>query len=418
MSVFMINGGRRLYGKYKVQGAKNSVLPLLAATFLCNGQSVLHNCPNLSDVKASIDILSCLGCEVYWEGTTVTVRPSDSEHTQIPECLMHKMRSSIVFMGAVAAKTGRAEMSLPGGCELGPRPIDLHIDALKKLGATVQYDGAKIICGLPNGALGTEIFLKFPSVGATENIILASVTGNGTTVIKNAACEPEITDLANFLIKAGADIKGAGTDTVIINGVKQLIGVEYTVMPDRIVAATCMCGVAMCGGKVELQNAVYDHLLPISSVLRDCGCEIEQNDNGCIKISSHKRLSNFDTITTQPYPGFPTDAGPLLVAMSCVSHGTGVFVENIFENRLGYVDELNRLGANVKTFGRVAVITGVKHLHGNCISAADLRGGAALALAAMASSGTSRLNNIEFIDRGYDDFEHIFNQLGADIKRC
>ena len=418
MSVFMINGGRRLSGKYEVQGAKNSVLPLLAATFLCNGQCVLHNCPKLSDVKASIDILSCLGCEVKREGTTVTVCPSNSETTKIPECLMHKMRSSIVFMGAVAAKMGKAEMSLPGGCELGSRPIDLHIDALKKLGATVDYDGAKIVCTMPNGAFGTEIFLKFPSVGATENIILATVTGNGTTVIKNAACEPEITDLANFLILAGADIKGAGTDTVVINGVKQLKGIEYTVMPDRIVAATCMCGVAMCTGKVELQNVVYDHLLPLTSVLRDSGCEIEQVGNNCIMISSHKRLNNFDTITTQPYPGFPTDAGPLLVAVSCISHGTGVFVENIFESRLGFVDELNRLGANIKTFGRVAVITGVKHLHGNCISAADLRGGASLALAAMSSNDVSRLNNIEFIDRGYDGFEHIFNQLGADIKRC
>ncbi len=416
MSYLKICGGRKLSGEYTVQGAKNSVLPLLAATVLCDGVSVLHNCPELSDVTVSINILKHLGCKCDFTNNTVTVDSSGFNCDSIPECLMREMRSSIVFMGAVAAKCGRAVMSLPGGCELGPRPIDLHIDALKRLGATVNCESGQLVCDMPNGAIGTEIHLKFPSVGATENIILASATGNGTTVIRNAAREPEIVDLACLMNKAGADIKGAGTDTVFINGVKALRAVEHSAMPDRIVAATVMCGVAACKGKVVLNGIVYEHLVPLVSVLSDCGCHIVVKGDS-LYLSADSRLKNFDTVTTQPFPGFATDAGPLLVAMSSVAKGTGVFVENIFDSRFQYIDELKRLGAEIKTVGRVAVITGVKHLKSADVKAGDLRGGAALTIAALAAHGESKVYNIDYIDRGYERIEDIFGSLNADIKR-
>lgn len=416
MSYLLVNGGKKLNGSLNIHGAKNSVLPLLAATFMCNGQSVLHNCPELSDVKVSLDILEHLGCGCSRQGSTVIIDSSNSDCCEIPECLMHEMRSSIVFMGAVAAKCGRAVMSLPGGCELGPRPIDLHLDALRRLGAKIECTSGHVICDMPNGARGVDIHLKFPSVGATENIILATATGKGTTVIRNAAKEPEIIDLAVFLNKAGANILGAGTDTVIINGVKQLHGTEHTVMPDRIIAATCMFAAAACGGKVTVKNAVVEHLTPIISCLKDSGCDVDIS-NERLTVESVFRPHNFDTVTTQPYPGFPTDAGPPLVAMSSITKGTGVFVENIFDNRFRYIDELKRLGADIKTVGRVAVITGVKHLTCAEVQAHDLRGGAALVVAAMTASGLSRINNTDFIDRGYEKIENIFGALGADIKR-
>lgn len=416
MSAFEITGGRKLHGDLNVQGAKNSVLPLLAACFLCEGQSVLHNCPKLSDVNAALDILECLGCRCKREGTTVTVDSQNCDMFEVPECLMREMRSSIIFMGAVAARTGKALMSLPGGCELGPRPIDIHIEALKKMGAVIECESGKLICEFPEGIKATDIYLRFPSVGATENAMITATVASGTTVIRNAAKEPEIIDLALFLNKAGACVLGAGTDTVTVIGTHKLYGCEHTVMPDRIVAATCMYAVAAVGGRVRLKNIETEHLLPIISTLTDAGCNLEY-DGHQIVIVSHSRPRNFDTVSTQPYPGFPTDAGPLLIAMSSVSKGTGVFIENIFDRRFGYIDELNRMGANIKTVGRVAIISGVRHLDAANVCAADLRGGAALAVALMASHGTATVKNTEYIDRGYDGFEHTFANIGADITR-
>ena len=416
MSYLKVFGGRKLKGEYTVHGAKNSVLPLLAATVLIDGEAILHNCPELSDVAASIDILKCLGCRCDVEGPTVTVDTRGFNCDCVPECLMREMRSSIVFMGAVAAKCGRAEMGLPGGCELGPRPIDLHIDALKRLGATVTCEAGKIICEMPNGAVGCDIHLKFPSVGATENIIFASALGNGTTVIRNAAREPEIVDLADFLNKAGADILGAGTDTVIINGVKALHSCEHSVMPDRIVAATVLYAVAACRGRVKLNNIVYEHLIPIVTQLKDCGCDITFKNNA-LYVSVDGRIKSFDTVTTQPFPGFPTDAGPLAVASATVSKGMGIFVENIFDRRFHYVDELKRLGADIKTFGRVAMINGVKHLNSANVNAGDLRGGAALTIGALAAEGESKIYGLQFIDRGYQRIEEIFGSLNAELIR-
>ena len=416
MPKLIVKGGNFLKGEISIQGAKNSVLPLLAATYLCEGQSVLHNCPELSDVSASFDILKCLGCECKREGKTVTVSEGNSLNHAIPECLMREMRSSIVFMGAVASKNGRAIMSLPGGCELGPRPIDIHIDALKRLGADIEFSSGQLLCEFKNGVKPCQIDLRFPSVGATENIILAVAVSSGTTVIRNAAKEPEIIDLALFLNKAGAKISGAGSDTLVIEGVNRLTGAEHTIMPDRIVAATYMFAVGACKGKVLFKNVLPEHLAPIIAVLKDSGCEISFVSNG-LTLKCEKRGSSLESVMTQPYPGFPTDAGPIFVSYAALLKGTSVFVENIFDNRFVFIDELRRFGANVKTVGRVAVITGVKEFNGAVAGARDLRGGAALLTAALAAKGASVIDNVCYIDRGYDSIENSLNLLGADIKR-
>ncbi len=416
MSCLKIDGGKRLYGEIAVHGAKNSILPLLAAAYMCQGQTVLHNCPFLSDVEISLKILEYLGCKCERQGSTLTISPSNSDCFEIPEYLMREMRSSIVFMGALLSKMGSCVMSLPGGCELGPRPIDIHIDSLTKLGAVIECNHGFLTCSLPEGIKAAELYLKFPSVGATENIILAAAVSNGTTVIHNAAREPEIEDLALFLNSAGAEINGAGSDTVVINGVDRLNGTEYTVMPDRIIAATCMMATAACKGRICLNNANKNHLIPIISILRDGGTLVDVSDSG-LTVTSHFRQHNFGTVITQPYPGFPTDAGPILVALSSVCKGTGVFIENIFDSRFHYIDELRLLGADIKTVGRVAVITGVKSLVGADVVSHDLRGGAALTVAALAAKGCSIIRKPCYIDRGYQKIEEIFGCLGADIKR-
>lgn len=416
MSAFIVKGCKNLRGELEVQGAKNSVLPLLAATYLCEGESVLHNCPNLSDVRVSLDILNCLGCKCRQDGNIITVSSGNDMTCSVPECLMREMRSSIVFMGAVASKNGKAVMSLPGGCELGPRPIDIHIDALKRLGAEIEFSGGKIICEFKNNVIGSDINLRFPSVGATENIILAACISKGTTVIRNAAKEPEIIDLACFLNKAGAKISGAGSDTVMVTGVEKLCGIEHTVMPDRIVASTYMFAVGACSGKVLLKNAVPEHIVPIIGVLKDSGCDVKTTADG-LMVTSEGRNKALESVCTQPYPGFPTDAGPLYISFASLLKGTSVFVENIFDNRFSFIDELRRFGANIKTVGRVAVITGVKELNGAKASAHDLRGGAALLLAALAAKGDSVIDKICYIDRGYESIENSLNLLGADIKR-
>lgn len=416
MSGLIINGSKRLCGELTVPGAKNSVLPLLAATLLCKGDSVLHNCPMLSDVAVSLKILEHLGCKCTIEGHSVTVNADNAFGNVIPEFLMREMRSSIVFMGAVAAKCGSVVMSLPGGCELGPRPIDLHIDALSRLGADITCEGGHITCEALGGTKGADIHLRFPSVGATENVLLASVLSDGITVIRNAAREPEIIDLCNFLKKCGANISGDGSDVITVTGVKSLHGAEHSVMPDRIVAATYLFGVAACSGRIKLNNINSEYIAPMIALLKDSGCDIVADENS-VMMSSAGRLKAFDTVSTQPYPGFPTDAGPLLVAYSTTLKGTSVFIENIFDNRFRYTDELIRLGAKIKTVGRVAVISGVKHLNGADVTACDLRGGAALVIAAMGAEGCSKIDKVCYIDRGYEKIEDSFNILGADIER-
>ncbi len=416
MPAIIIRGGNVLSGSLRVQGAKNGVLPLLAATILCDGQSVIHNCPNISDVEVSIRILNGLGCKCSYDGYTLVVDSNGMNSCEIPEELMRQMRSSIVFMGAIAGKMGEARISSPGGCELGPRPIDIHLSALSELGAGIDEHNGFIECCCKNKLKGKCIYLSFASVGATENLILAAVLAEGTTVIHNAAKEPEIVDLATFLNCAGGRVFGAGTDTIRIEGVKKLSGIEYSVLPDRIVASTYMSAAAVTGGDIELNNVNPADMIAIFNVFRLLGCRIAIGKNN-IRITAPKRLSPVSTVRSYIYPGFPTDSGPLAVAAMTVADGTSVFVENIFENRFRYADELVRFGANIKTEGKVAVVRGVNKLCGASAQCTDLRGGAAVAVAALAAEGDSVITKIHHIDRGYEDFEKNLALIGADAKR-
>lgn len=414
MSKILVKGGKKLKGEINLQGAKNSVLPVLAATLLCNDISVVHNCPNITDVETSVKILTKLGCACKREGKSLIIDPKNAQGCEIPEELMREMRSSVVFLGAVLGKMGKAVISSPGGCELGPRPIDLHLSALKKMGVTVTEEHGFLYCEAKGGIKGTKITLGFPSVGATENVILAAVLADGLTVIHNAAKEPEISDLADFLNSAGARIYGGGSDTVYIHGVKCLTSTEHSIIPDRIVAATYMAGAALTGGEIVLKGAMPSHITSILSVFMESGCDVTVSGKS-MKICGKSNLTRVPTIRSLVYPGFPTDAGPLVVAMLTKARGTSVFVENIFENRFRYVDELKRLGAKIETQGKIAVIEGVKNLSGAFCKCTDLRGGAALVTAGLAANGETVIDEIGHIERGYDDIVGSLRELGADI---
>lgn len=416
MSELVINGGKKLSGEICVQGAKNSVLPVLAATVLCGGECVIHNCPQLSDVETSLKILAYLGCGCKKDGDTVAVNARDISDYSIPDTLMREMRSSVVFLGAVIGRTGKAVISSPGGCELGPRPIDLHLSSLNKMGVTVKEEHGYLNCTAENGLHGAEITLNFPSVGATENIILAAVLAEGDTVIHGAAKEPEISDLADFLNSAGARINGCGSDTVRIRGVKTLGGAEHSIIPDRIVAATYMACAAVTGGNITLKNVMPPHMASILWLFNESGCKVNINGKS-INLLSPQRLLRVPTVRSLVYPGFPTDAGPIAAALLCKADGTSVFVENIFENRFRYVDELKRFGAKIKTEGKIAVIEGVTELSAADCKSTDLRGGAALVIAALAANGKSKIGEIQHIERGYEDITENLRLIGADISK-
>ncbi len=415
MSKILIKGGKRLEGEIDLQGAKNSVLPILAGTLLCNDKCVIHNCPNIADVKTSIKILEALGCICEMNEKTLTVDPKNAFGFQIPDDLMREMRSSVVFLGAIIGKTSKAVISSPGGCELGPRPIDLHLSALKKMGVNVTEEHGYLYCEAKKGATGTEITLGFPSVGATENIILTAVKAKGLTIIHNAAKEPEISDLADFLNSAGARIYGGGSDTVYIHGVDTLRGTEHSIIPDRIVAATYMSCCAVTGGELVLKGAMPSHITSILSVFRDSGCDVRVSGK-TLKINAKNKILRVPTIRSLVYPGFPTDAGPVIIAMLCKAKGTSVFVENIFENRFRYADELKRLGAKIETQGKIAVIEGVESLSGATCKCTDLRGGAALVTAGLCAKGETLIDEIHHIQRGYDDIVTTLSNVGADIQ--
>ena len=416
MAKLLIEGCRRLSGEVTLQGAKNSALPILAATVLSGDENVLHNCPILSDTEDCISILRYLGAKVVRSGHTLVADTGDICSDTIPDALMRKMRSSIIFLGAILSKVGRARLTYPGGCELGPRPIDLHLDAFRRMGADIMEHHGEIICSAPKGLTGASVALSFPSVGATENIMIAACLAKGTTIITNAAREPEIEDLADYLNKCGASVMGAGEGTVVIEGCEKLHGTSHTIIPDRIVAATLMSAAAVTGSEIVLKDVIPSHLSAVIPVFEEAGCTVRVKD-GIMNIKGRERLRSFNLIRTTPYPGFPTDAQAPLMAMATVSKGTTVFVENVFENRYKHIGELLRLGANVRSEGRVAVVEGVEKLYSSSLQARDLRGSAALVVAALAAQGKVEIDTTKYLERGYEDFDVVLSSLGAKIKK-
>ncbi len=413
----MIEGLRRLKGEVNIQGSKNSVLPILAATILTDGECIIHNCPNISDVDATVQILNYLGCKITRNGGTILVDSSNALKNCIPDFLMRKMRSSIIFLGALISSVGGAKLSFPGGCELGPRPIDLHIDGLRQLGLKISEGHGVLECDAYGGLEGANIAFSFPSVGATENLILAAVKAHGTTVLTNTAKEPEIMDLINFLKKCGAKIQCNGDGTIVIEGVKKLYPAEHTVIPDRIVAITYMSAAAITAGELIINDVVYDTINSAVPIFEESGCIVEKLSNTKIKIIAPSRPYFNRLIRTMPYPGFPTDAQAPVMAMASIADGTSVFVENIFSNRYKHVGELLRLGADIKVEDRVAVVEGVKRLSGADVAASDLRGAAALVVAGLGADGITKISGLKYIDRGYENLENILNGVGASIKR-
>lgn len=417
MAKLCIEGKHPLEGEIDTHGAKNSALPILAATILSGKETILHNCPKLSDVEVAGKILKHLGAFVSRDGNTVTVDSSGISQHHIPDSLMREMRSSIIFLGPILAKQGEARLSFPGGCELGPRPIDLHLFGLKALGAKVEEEGGELICSCGKGLCGAAISLSFPSVGATENIMLAATLAKGTTIISNAAREPEIVDLANYLNESGAKISGAGEGTITIEGVPRLDNCEHSVIPDRIWVATFLCCAAASRGEILIKKANPAHLQAVIPYLEQLGCQITCTVDTIHILSPRDRMARMTTVRTMPYPGFPTDAEAPLMAVAAYAEGTSIFVENIFDNRYRQVSELRRMGANIRVEGKVAIIEGVPELYGAEVMATDLRGGASLVVAALGAEGTTYIDNIFHIDRGYEEIETCLKDLGAKIKR-
>ena len=408
-----IYGGRPLQGELKVQGAKNAALPILAATLLTDEDCEIANCPDLTDVHAAIEILQSLGARVSYDGSTARISPSGIRHCEICEELTLKMRSSIMFLGPMLRRCSTASIGYPGGCALGERPINLHIQALKRLGVEIAEDEfgirAKIQKFQPR-----ILTLAFPSVGATENIMMFCAVSQGETLIYHPAREPEIVDLQNFLNAMGADIQGAGGDVIHIRGVAKLHGARYVVMPDRIAAATYACGVVACGGDILLKNAVAGHLPVFLDCLRNMGAEVILPDS--IGIRMHGRPFAVGHIRTEPYPGFPTDIQPLMMAATLKARGTTAFTETIFENRLCHVNEFLKMGAEIETENCTAVVRGVSNLSGTTVHASDLRGGAALAIAALSACGRSDIEGLCYIERGYEKFVPSLRALGGDVE--
>ena len=415
MQELFVEGGRRLCGELTIQGSKNGVLPVLAATIVCAGECRIENCPRLRDVDASVAILRHLGCCTRWDDGALLVDTTHMDRNEVPDALMREMRSSVIFLGAILARQGEAALSYPGGCELGPRPIDMHLAALRALGAEIDERGGSLRCKA-RALSAAEIVLPLPSVGATENAILAACGAEGTTVIYNAAREPEITELQDFLNAMGAEVRGAGGSIVTVAGRRPLHGGTHRVIADRIVEATYLCAGAACGGEVRLLGGDCEARSPVVGALREAGCEIV-SEPGAVTLKSGGARRAIRPVRTAPYPGFPTDAQPALMAALLRSAGSTVFVENIFENRYRHAGELARLGAQIRVAGRVAVVSGVSALHGARVESTDLRGGAALVLAGLQAEGVTRVALLEHIDRGYESMERDLGALGAQIAR-
>ena len=412
MSKFIIQGGKRLEGEVKISGSKNAALPIIAATVLNGGKTILYNVPDIQDVQTMFEIIENIGGMVIKKKNKVIVDTSKIHTYEIPDHLMRKMRSSVILAGALIGKYHKARFSCPGGCDIGARPIDLHLKGFEKLGINIKEEFGEIVCSTEK-ITGTQIHLDFPSVGATENIILASCLGDGITIITNAAREPEIEDLAKYLNKMGAKIKGVGTDKIEITGVSKLSEISHNIMPDRIEAGTYLVAGAITGGRVRLINVCPEHIEPILHKLEEANCKLEIGKN-TILIEAPKRIKAVD-IKTMPYPGFPTDMQSVFGALLTTAKGTSVITENIFESRYKYVQELNRMGAKINVEGRTAIIKGTKKIQGANVVATDLRGGAALILEALVAKGITEIDNIYYVLRGYEKIEEKLKKLGAKI---
>ncbi|MFZ5631869.1 MAG: UDP-N-acetylglucosamine 1-carboxyvinyltransferase [Bacillota bacterium] len=414
MQKYMIVGGNRLQGKIRVSGSKNASLPILAASLLGSGESVIHDVPNLKDVSVMMEVLQCLGARVKRDGYTVSVDTKSIDVFEVSEELMRKMRASNLVLGPMLARFKKVTISHPGGCNIGSRPMNLHLKGLQSMGASIR-EKYGFITAESQALQGAEIYLDMPSVGATENLMMAAVLARGTTMIKNAAKEPEIVDLQNFLNRMGADIKGAGTDVIKIKGVDSLGTAEHTVIPDRIEAGTHMIAAAITGGDVVVINVIPEHFEALTAKLREAGVEVTVGEDH-VRVRGSPPYSSVD-IRTLPYPGFPTDMQPQFMSLMAMAQGTSIVTETIFENRFKHISELRRLGANIKVEGQTAIIKGVPKLSGAVVEASDLRAGAALILAALAAEGGTVIENIEHIDRGYDRLENKYTSMGARIIR-
>lgn len=418
MERFVIQGGRRLKGEVSVSGAKNAVLPIMAATLLCKQPCLLENVPLLNDVFVMIQVLEQCGATCRWEGDALYIDASNAYPGVLPEVLTKKMRASNLILGPLLARFGEAVLPFPGGCNIGSRPMDYHLKGLEQLGAAITEKNGFFEANT-KGLVGSEICLDFPSVGATENVLMAASLAKGETVLQNAAKEPEIIDLANFLISLGAKIKGAGSDVIIIEGMSSFPDkreLSYRIMPDRIEAGTFIMAAAITGGDVVVKDVDLEDLVALLAKLKEAGLRIEQYDKNMVRVKPSGRLKAVD-VRTMPYPGFATDLQPQFMALMTLSLGTAIISENIFENRFKHADELRRMGANVKIIGRAAVINGVEHISGASVEAPDLRAGAALVLAGLAAEGQSIVDKIEYIDRGYSFIEKKLSVLGGDIVR-
>ncbi|AZT89532.1 UDP-N-acetylglucosamine 1-carboxyvinyltransferase [Caldicellulosiruptor changbaiensis] len=413
MEKFIISGGKKLIGSVKVHSSKNAILPILAASILAEDNIYLHDIPMLEDIKIMIEILRHCGCEVKNTDETLVVKPN-VVNNDINIDMVNKLRASVLLLGSMLARYNKVILGMPGGCNIGTRPIDLHIKGLSKLGAEIKLNQGYIEAKVKK-LKGEKIYLDFPSVGATENIMIAAVLAEGETIIENAATEPEVVCLANFLSSMGAKIYGAGTDTIRILGVDKLKSASFTPIPDRIEAGTYMVMAAVCGTEVEITNVVIEHIRSIIAKFKECNIKVVEGENA-VRVISTDRIMPTD-IKTLPYPGFPTDMQAPMMSMLTIAKGTSTVVETIFENRFLHVGELLKMGANIKLEGRVAVVEGVKKLSSAKLEAKDLRGGAALVIAALMADGVSEIEGVQHIDRGYFELDRNVLRLGGDIKR-
>ena len=415
MGEYHIIGGNKLTGEIRINGGKNAILPILAATVLNESISIIHDCPEISDTYVAKEILESIGCKVVFENGTITVDSSDASNFELPENFVREMRSSIIFLGGVLGRFKKVKISYPGGCELGLRPIDLHLKSIKQFGVDIVEDHGFIICSTRK-LVGAKINLDFPSVGATENIMLTAIFAEGETIINNCAKEPEIVDLQKFLNAMGADVQGAGSDTITINGVKKLHDVTHTVMPDRIVAGTYLIAAALTQGEITLYNVSVQDMCPITSKLREVGCSIIEDTNK-IHLKSPSILQPLEKVRTLPHPGFPTDMQAQLMSLLALAKGTSIINETIFESRNKHVSELIRMGADIilANDGTTSIIKGVNCLQGTTVSAKDLRGGASLILAGLAAQGKTIIKESSHIERGYESIDNVLKSLGANI---